>query len=131
MIKSTSFIDLLFILLCGTIVMLTQSFQLEGVDAAPAKVGGGAVSPIHADNVRIIGVSDANLAMKNQTYDTAAQVLADVDETAVLVIVPADGYVSHHRVMEVWSQFSKLGRNPQIGVQRELAPAPNPLARAD
>ena len=39
MLSYRSFVDVLFILLLGTLVMLTQSVQLGAVDTALAKLG--------------------------------------------------------------------------------------------
>lgn len=119
MIKSTNFIDLLFILLCGTIVMLSQSIQLGGVEGVPAKVGGGSVSEIQADQVRVVGVADDFLAYEDGKFPDANQVLQAMDADAVVVLIPSDALVSHHRVMAVWSQFSAAGKRVQIGVQSD------------
>jgi len=120
MIKSTNFIDLLFILLCGTIVMLSQSLRLGGIEAKPAKVGGGAVSEIMADDVRIVGVSESKLAMEGRDFVNAVDVSKQLLPSAAVVLVPSNESVSHHRMMQVWSQFTELGWSPQIGVQKEV-----------
>ena len=55
---SKSFIDLLFILLCGTIVLLSQSLQIGTIKIAPTKVGSGGISPINADEFAVLAVND-------------------------------------------------------------------------
>ena len=114
---ATNLIDLLFILLCGTIVMLSQSIQLKGVEATPAQVGGGAVSDIHADDVKIVAVSLKTLAMEHQTFNSVPELSAKLTPKDVVVLVPGDEKVSHHRMMQLWSALQEKGHRVQLGVR--------------
>jgi len=112
----TSFVDLLFILLCGTIVLLSRSIYLAGLEPEPAEVGAGGVSEIRAADVRIVAVSEAGLQFEGSdaTFDQVTRQLASSD---VVVVVSADDRVSHHRMMAVWSDFAAAGRDVQLGVR--------------
>ena len=57
MMSYKSFIDVLFIILLATLVMLTQTVNLGAVDTALAKIGPGGLSPIRADQVQVVVVS--------------------------------------------------------------------------
>ena len=49
-----SFVDVLFILLLGTIVMLAHSVTIGAVDTELLKIGGGGVSDVQADTVEVV-----------------------------------------------------------------------------
>ncbi|MAE68019.1 MAG: hypothetical protein CMJ18_27525 [Phycisphaeraceae bacterium] len=127
MIRSTSFVDLLFILLCGTIVLLSRSIRLDGLQAAPARVGGGGVSAIMADRVRLVGVAGRGLHLGEDVYGNVGALVAALEPDEVIVLVPVDARVSHHRVMAVWSDLAGHGRMPHLGVQpkRDVSHAPD------
>lgn len=114
-----SFVDLLFILLCGTIVLLSQSLQIGAVDAAPAKVGGGGISEVRADEVVLVVVGKDRITVRGP--QGASIELADheqlpghVEPGRCVLLVPGDEQVSHHRVMQVWSVCRDAGMTVKL-----------------
>ncbi len=90
MLNFKSFIDLLFILLLGTIVMLTQSVHLGAVDTVVTKLGAGGISPVRADEVRVVVVRDEELWMEDRTWTDAAALAGGLDPSDVVLLVTAD-----------------------------------------
>jgi len=111
-----SFVDVLFILLLSAIVMLAQSFQLGGLDMAPAKVGAGAVSPLQADDVRVIVVQEEALLLDEESYSNVARLSRSLAPADPVLLVAASPGISHQRVMSVWSAFKEQGRDVRLGV---------------
>jgi hypothetical protein len=111
---SRSFIDLLFILLCSTIVLLSQSLQVGAVNAAPARVGGGGVSEVRADEVQLVVIDDASLLLVDEqaqqhAYTDPNAMLSAVQPDRCVLLAAAHASVSHHRVMAVWSHCRDAG----------------------
>ncbi len=118
--SNKSFVDLLFILLCGTIVMLSRSIQVGAVDTAPARVGGGGLSEVCADEIRLVAVSDRRYEWTDvdgglRRADGADEVAAAMDADDCVLLVAGNEGVSHHRVMEAWSAFRKAGCRVKLG----------------
>ena len=118
----------MFILLCGTIVLLSRSIRLDGLQTAPATVGDGGVSEIVADRIRLVGVADRDLHLGDAAYASVDALVADLRPDEVVVLVPVDALVSHHRVMAVWSAFTKRGLQPHLGVQQQPVGSPAAVA---
>ena len=119
-----SFVDLLFILLCCTIVLLSQSLQVGAVDAAPAKLGGGGISEVRADEVQLVVIDDAELvlvddAAQQHAYGSPAELLRGVLPNRCVLLAAAHAEVSHHRVMEIWSHCREAG----VAVKLAATPA--------
>ena len=123
---SRSFVDLLFILLCSTIVLLSQSIQLGSVETKPAEVGSGAIASINADDVRLVVVDENELVFEGQRFANV-QLLAEslLSGDTIILTVSAEA-ISHHRVMRVWSDVRdhgftvKLGAKPIDGANKEI-----------
>ncbi|QDU32037.1 hypothetical protein KS4_00650 [Poriferisphaera corsica] len=113
------FIDMLFILLCATIVLLSESVRIGTVDAKPAKVGGGAVTDISVNQVRIVIVRPDELIFEEQPYGNMTDIAKANqwlgDECAVLI--PSIENVTHHRMMDVWSSFQEAGYQVKFGAK--------------
>lgn len=120
-----SFVDLLFILLCGTIVSLSQSLQLGALETAPAKVGSGGISEVRADQVDVLVVneSDYQLVLGSGTEPIEVVSLDQLDSylqnTRCLVIVAGTDVISHQRVMDCWDHGRTLGIKVQLGVDKK------------
>jgi hypothetical protein len=105
-----SFVDLLFILLCSTIVMLSRSVEVGAVEMQPAKVGSGNVSAISADDIRVIAVSLESIECVND--DGSSDVLDSIDQVKerfskdkCILLSASQGSVTHQRMMQVWSRL--------------------------
>lgn len=110
------FVDLLFILLCSTIVLLAQSIPLRGLLAEPAEAGSGGSRPLHGDDVVLVSVSESTLA----TATASGSRLEELDLPAApstVIIVPATSAITHHRVIDVWRQAQNAGFQVELGVQ--------------
>lgn len=119
MMTYKSFIDVLFIILLATLVMLTQSVQLGAVDTALTTLGAGGVSPVSADEVQVVLVGPELVELDGKTWPTADQLAAALRPDDPVLLVTAEADVSHHRVMGVWSDLRdrrfdvKLGARPR------------------
>lgn len=122
MSQQRGFLDLLFILLCSAMVMLSQSLPLGSIDAAPARLGSGGVSPIHADQVRPLIVSEHAIDLKDQPVDRLDDLADLLSEDDVLVIMPRHATVSHHRVMAVWHELRQMSLPVKLGVAPRTEP---------
>ena len=108
------FVDLLFILLCSTIVLLAQSIPLRGLLAEPAEAGTGGTRPLHDDEIILVSISETELA----TAEASGTSLEELDLPAsTLLIVPATADITHHRVIDVWRQAREAGFRVELGVQ--------------
>lgn len=112
-----SFVDLLFILLLGTIVMLTESVPIGAVDVDLLRVGGGGVSKVRASEVELVIVDDAGLRRRDKMFADESTLARDLPADASVLLVVADGDVRFHRVMNVWSALSALGIDVELGAE--------------
>ncbi len=114
-----SFIDILFIILLATLVMLTQSVQLGAVDTALTTLGAGGISPVRADDVQIVIVGQDQVVLDGTTWQTCDELGKAIRPHDPVLLLTADAGVSHHRVMRVWSELRdreldvKLGARPR------------------
>ncbi len=115
MLSFKSFIDVLFILLLGTMVMLTQSVQIGAVDTVVTRLGAGGISPVRADEVRLIVVREGGLWLEDRSWTDAAALADRLDPSDVVLLVTADEDVRHHRMMDVWSSLRGLGLDVKLG----------------
>ncbi len=115
MLSFKSFIDLLFILLLGTMVMLTQSVRLGAVDTVVTKLGAGGIAPVRADEIRVVVVRDEELWFEDQAWADPATLADRLDQSDVVLLVTADREVRHHRMMDVWSALRELRLDVKLG----------------
>ena len=117
-----SFIDLMFILLCASLALLSRTIYVGESEAEAAQIGGGGPSG-ESRLIAVVVAADSLSISGEPVADSAAlaERLADeIDATAVLV--PEGDGVSHHRVMEVWAALR------DANVTAKLAAAPKPEA---
>lgn len=118
--SSSSFLDLLFILLLATLAMLCDSTRLGAIDGAPAQAGGQGISPIDADEVVSLYVTHDGLIFDGHHYSA----LSDLPDAAnpptggCILLIPADQSIAHHRVITVWTQARQHGWTTKLGVMR-------------
>lgn len=116
-----SFVDLVFILLCAVVVVLTQSVPLKGLKADPTDVGDGEAHAIDSGVTEILVVSDDWIGFNGEKFDgleSAAKRLSS-DVNATTVVVPEHAEVSHHRVIRTWWELKRAGRHVELGVRPE------------
>ena len=112
------FVDLLFILLCSTIVLLAQSVPLRGLLAEPAEAGLGGTRALHGDELALISVTETGVASDAGTGETLAE-LEWPQKPDTLIIVPSNENITHHRIMQVWREAQQAGFEVELGVQPE------------
>ena len=114
-----SFVDLLFILLCSTIVMLSRSVEVGAVEMQPAKVGSGSVSEISADDIRVVAVSHDHIEYvddsgSSNVLSSARDAKGHFSADKCILLSAAEEGVTHHRIMQVWSQLVETGYNVKL-----------------
>lgn len=129
---SKSFLDLLFILLCATIVMLSDSVRLGSLAVDPVRADASSVMPVDWTRAVLVRVSDTDLRTRDQRFSPAELVRhlrdePETDETGrssvpAALLAPADNRVPHARVMAVLVELRRLG------IRTELAVRPDPPA---
>jgi biopolymer transport protein ExbD len=112
-----SFVDVLFILLLGTLVMLTQSVQLGAVDTALAKLGADDISPVRADEVQVVAVGAETLLIDGETLPSIDALLQRLRADDAVLLVTAEADVRHHRVLDVWSALRKHISDVKLGAK--------------
>jgi hypothetical protein len=116
-----SFVDLVFILLCAVVVILTQSVPLKGLKADPTDVGDGEANSIDSGVTEVLIISDDWIGLNGERFDAldvAVRRLSS-DPGAITVVVPEHADVSHHRVIRAWWDLKKTGRHVELGVRPE------------
>ncbi len=118
-----SFIDLLFILLLSTFVLLSESVRMETVDANPAEVsGGGSAVDDPKEAVQVAVLPEGRLAVAGEEVadeEAAGRVPAD----SWVLLVPGPAGLGHQRVMEAWSTLRDAGLDVRLGVKPGSASA--------
>jgi len=117
-----SYVDLLFILLCSALVLLSRSMPVDVVRGAPATSARGDVSPSPA---RVAWVGVDHVWVGNERYDDLDSLRSLAATPEPVVLLPRDGSVSHQRVLDVWSTLREAGRPVMLGVRR-AEPEPEP-----
>ncbi|MBI9018440.1 MAG: hypothetical protein JEZ07_14400 [Phycisphaerae bacterium] len=115
-----SFIDILFILLCGTIVMLSNTLYVGTLETSPAKLGSGGVSELCADEVQIVAVYDNHLETINSKGEaielkSAHNITNYIAKTNCILLMAGNETVSHHQLMLQWDICRQLGFNVKLG----------------
>ncbi len=126
MMSYKSFIDILFIILLATLVMLTQSVQLGAVDTALTTLGAGGISPVSADDVQIVIIGQDQVELDGTTWQTCDELGNAIRPHDPVLLLTADAEVSHQRVMRVWSEL----RERELDVKLGARPKP-PAARTE
>lgn len=118
-----SFVDLVFILLCAVVVILTQSVSLKGLKADASDIGDGESHSIDSGTTEILIVSDEWVGLDGQRYDTVEAAIGRLssDPDTTTVVVPEHADVSHHRVIRTWWDLKRAGRHVELGVRPEPA----------
>ncbi len=114
-----SFVDVLFILLLGSIVMLSQSIQLDALELSPAEVGSGGASSLRADEVRLVVVGENGLELDGERFAGTESLGRSIGFDEPVLLVARRARVSHERVMTVWSELESLGFEVSLGVAPE------------
>ncbi len=117
MMSYRSFIDILFIILLATLVMLTQSVQLGAVDTALTTLGAGGISPVSADDVQIVIIGQDQVQFDGATWQTCEQLGNALRPHDPVLLLTADAEVSHHRVMHVWSELRERELDVKLGAR--------------
>ena len=117
MLSYRSFVDVLFILLLGTLVMLTQTVQLGSVDTALAKLGSGDISPVLAHEVQVVAVGEQALMLHGESLPSMDALLERLRPDGAVLLVTAEADVRHHRVLEVWSGLRKHIADVKLGAR--------------
>lgn len=113
---SRSFVDLLFILLCAAIVMLANSSPLRIADADPAKAAGGGSLDLAGRDLRLLVVGESDLWLDEALLPQGSALASAFSSADRVVIVPRSAAVTHHRVIEVWSELQAVGIAADLGV---------------
>ncbi len=117
MLMSRGFVDVLFILLCGTIVLLSESVRVGSVKTAPAEIGAGGISAIYAEDVRPVIIEHDTMIYQEQSIQTVPQLLTQLEPNVCVLLITANKNIPHHRVMKLWSQLHKQGINVNLGAK--------------
>lgn len=117
MLSYRSFIDVLFILLLCTMVMLTQSIRLGAIDTVIARPGAEGISPVRADEVQIIVIGPDELQFEGRSFPHVESMAHRIRPHHPVLLVTTDKAVRHHRVMSVWMSLSSLDLDVKLGVQ--------------
>lgn len=115
--SSKSFVDLLFILLLGTFVMLSRSVEVGAIETAPAEVGVGGTAADDIDSACVVVVHDAGVTLRDGPVVADERAAGGIGADEWVLLVPADAGLSHHRIMEVWSVIRAAGHAVRLGVR--------------
>ena len=116
---SRSFIDVLFILLLGTIVMLTHSVQLDEVDADLLRLGRDGTRPIDGGDVQVVVVDADGLALGDRRFATPRDLAAELRAGDPVILVVDGAEVTHVQVMAAWETLRESGFDASLGVRGE------------
>jgi biopolymer transport protein ExbD len=112
-----SFVDVLFILLLGTLVMLTQSVRLGALDTALARAGAQGTSAVRADEVQVVVVAEDAVFHEQRPWSDPAALAAHLGQGRPVLLITSDRDVRHHRVLEVWLALRDRGLDVKLGVE--------------
>jgi len=131
-----SFVDLLFILLCGTIVMLSRSVEVGAVQIDPAKVGSGGVSQVKADDVIVVSVNEHGVSMPSKNgeeikFESIDNAATQVPSDKCVLLSAATDQVTHHRIMHAWSGLVKAGKQVKLAATETPNDGLKPIDRKE
>ncbi|MEM8738331.1 MAG: hypothetical protein AAGG38_07630 [Planctomycetota bacterium] len=112
-----SFIDLLFILLLGTFVMLSESLRVGAIETAPADVGGGGAVVDDPGSARVVVVNRETLSLEDEPMPGVDRLVAELGADEFVLLTPGRKDVVHQRVMEVWAELDRRGVEVKLAVQ--------------
>ena len=115
MLSLRSLLDVLFILLLSTIVMLAYSAPVGAVETDLVRVAGGGLSPIHVSETRFLLIRPGELALDGEPVASLDEAIARLDARDVVLLVAAGRSVRHHEVMDIWSTLRARGVRVQLG----------------
>lgn len=121
----TSFVDLLFILLFSTLILLSQSVQIGAIKTAPARVGSGGISEFKMDDVVILSVHGDFMELsfpkikKVVKITSTNELMNQLSSQDCLVLVAGDEDISHQKIMTCWDQCRQAGINVRLGAEPE------------
>jgi hypothetical protein len=108
------FVDLLFILLCGAIVMLSDSIRVKGLPVDPAR-SSSMEDGSAGSNPEILVVSADWVGIDGNRYESVGNAIDDSGSDS-FVIVPSDRIVAHHRMVAIWDELDAAGCTASFGV---------------
>ncbi|MEO1236593.1 MAG: hypothetical protein AAFX76_07375 [Planctomycetota bacterium] len=115
--NNKSFIDLLFILLLGTFVLLSESLQVGALETAPADVGGGGAELRDPGSARVVIVDEATVFLLDKPMDDLDQLADEIGPDDYVLLTPRRDDVVHQRVMDVWAGLHERGVEVKLGVE--------------
>ncbi len=124
MLSYKSFVDMLFILLLGTMVMLSQSVQIGALDTVMAKLGSRGISSVRADEVQVIVIDKDGLRFEGETWEDIEQLAERIRADDPVLLVTADREVRHHQVMAIWMALRHRELDVKLGAQPSSEAAP-------
>jgi biopolymer transport protein ExbD len=116
---SRSFVDVLFILLLGTMVMLSRSVQVGAVDTELLRLGHGAVSPVRSEDIRLLVVGETSLQLEDHDVTGVDELVPWIRPEDAVLLVARGADVPHQRVMAVWSELRAADLNVALGAEPE------------
>lgn len=119
---STSFIDVLFILMFCTVLLLLDSVRLGELPTDPARVDAASAAAVTDPTPVLVSVSSQAIFTGGNRHATAREALAALPRGGEVILVSADADVPHHRVMQVFSELSTAGLRVKLGVQPQSEP---------
>jgi hypothetical protein len=122
---SRSFVDLMFILLCAVISLVAQATNLRSLRIDPADAGTGGTRAVAGSSIEVVAVSDEALDFRGQRLTSADEVRAASDPDMLLLLVPEHERVSHHRVLALWRDLTRLGLRVELGVKAKSGGSPS------
>lgn len=141
-----SFIDVLFILLICTVVLLSESMRIDALPLHPPTVAAAGESMVQSEPERLVSVGvlaeGLVLADNPEPYPSVGKLVEairaqpqDQEEQPsgqgqpILLLSPAEEGMSHDRMMKVWSRLHQAGYEVRLGVRPEaMEPETQPQA---
>ncbi len=127
MLTYKSFIDLLFILLLGTFVLLTESVQIGALDTVLTIPGANGISPLKADEVQLVVISANDVNFDGRQWQDVEELAGLLRSDDPVLLLTTDQEVRHHRVMDVWMGLRARSLDVKLGV----APSKTPAAKEE
>jgi len=110
-----SLLDVLFILLLSTIVMLAHAAPIGAVETDLVRVGADGLSPIDAARTRVVLIRGDGFSLDGTDVASLEEIIDQLDPDDVALLVVADRSVAHHEVMDTWSTLRRNDQRVQLG----------------
>ncbi|MDA1106170.1 MAG: hypothetical protein O2855_06210 [Planctomycetota bacterium] len=117
-----SFVDLVFVVLCGLVVVLQESVELKGLTVDAVDMLEGVTHDIAMDTPGVLVVGDEWYAANGEHYPALPDAIAAASSASsgeVIVVVPVDEKISHERVLSTWFAVTQSGHRAELGVTAE------------